>query len=152
MADKQYIHDRVAVFCDGCWIWLQSVDKDGYGKAAEFRKSIRAHRLSYKLFRDQIPKGKQLDHVVCDEPMCCNPWHVELSTARENTMRSLAAPAAINSRKTHCSKGHEFTPENTRYEKKGRNTGRYERKCKKCQAIKMAAYYQNVLKPKRRLG
>jgi hypothetical protein len=43
-------------------------------------------------------------------------------------------PAAMNAAKTHCHRGHEFSPENTRVNANG------SRSCRQCDAIKQAAY------------
>lgn len=52
-----------------------------------------------------------LDHL-CRITLCCNPEHLEPVTQAENIMRGIA-PSAFNAVKTHCKRGHEFTPENT---------------------------------------
>jgi hypothetical protein len=61
-----------------------------------------------------------------------NPAHLELVTPRENTEASTATPAHINRRKTHCPRGHEFTPENT-YIQVRKNGTSVSRSCKRCQ-------------------
>lgn len=99
----------------GCWLWLGYLLPAGYGKIGclvDGRwRTLYAHRVGYELHRGHIPKGLDLDHL-CRTPCCVNPWHLEPVTARENVRRS-KAPAALNAGKTHCKRGHEFTPENT---------------------------------------
>lgn len=74
-----------------------------------------------------IPEGLDLDHL-CRVRQCVNPDHLEPVTARENLMRSPLTQASINSAKTHCKRGHEFTPDNTRiFPKSG------SRCCKTCE-------------------
>lgn len=96
----------------GCWEWTGYKLSDGYGQVGYRGKAVRVHRLVFELMVGPIPPGKQLDHYVCDNPPCCNPEHLRPATSRENSLRS-SSPLAVNARKTHCSRGHEFTPENT---------------------------------------
>lgn len=94
----------------GCWLWIASVSS-GYGYFQYAGKREPAHRVSYKLFRGSIPKGLQIDHL-CRVRRCVNPEHLEAVTVRENVLRG-NGPTARHARKTHCPRGHEFTPENT---------------------------------------
>lgn len=96
---------------DDCWIW-QGQLAYGYGVFSNGRRGgYAAHRFSYELCVAPIPEGLQLDHL-CRNPPCVNPLHLEPVTPRENTLRGTSF-AAINATKTHCIRGHEFTPENT---------------------------------------
>ena len=52
-----------------------------------------------------------IDHL-CRNPACVNPAHLEPVTNRTNIRRGYG-PSGLNARKTHCIKGHEYTPENT---------------------------------------
>ena len=64
---------------DGCWLWLASTI-NGYG---QFGKGLRAHRVSYSLYRGEIPDGMCVLHK-CDVPLCVNPDHLFLGTRIEN--------------------------------------------------------------------
>jgi hypothetical protein len=78
----------------------------------------------YELMVGPIPDGYDLDHLChtsapdcrqgrrCQHRACCNPAHLEPVTSRENTLRG-SSVVALNAAKTHCQRGHEFTPENT---------------------------------------
>lgn len=109
------VAERIARYTDidpstGCWLWTGFVEPSGYGRMTYGGQQL-AHRISYEHFVGPIPAGLQLDHL-CRVRNCVNPEHLEPVTARENTLRG-EAPAALNARKTHCIRGHEFTPENT---------------------------------------
>jgi len=90
----------------GCWLWIKYRDKNGYGRTTVNSKSARAHRVAYEHYR-QVKADGILDHIVCDNKSCVNPYHVEVSTVRANTLRG-TAPSAHNARKTHCNNGHPF--------------------------------------------
>ncbi len=81
----------------------------------------------------QIPADMTVDHI-CEVPACVNPDHLRLMPLTANVLRSRLNPAAINSRKTHCIHGHEFTPENTYVPRPG------VRHCRACARDRQAAY------------
>lgn len=101
-----------------CWVWQGRPKNSGYGQMTVrddgAMRTILAHRASYETFVAAIPDGNQLDHL-CRVRLCVNPAHLEPVTPRQNVHRSPIAPAAVNARKTHCPKGHEYTPENTSF-------------------------------------
>lgn len=118
---------------DTCWLWTGSLDRYGYGRFNPSRpEAWSAHRYAYLTLVGLIPDGQQLDHL-CRVRRCVNPAHLEPVTSRENTMRG-ETPAAINARKTHCPKGHEYTAENTRVSADG------ERNCRVCHRAMNARY------------
>lgn len=69
---------------NGCWIWMLSIIKDGYGRMQIGPKKILAHRLSYEAFIGKIPEGMLVLHS-CDVPSCINPDHLFIGTDQTNT-------------------------------------------------------------------
>lgn len=85
---------------------------------------ILAHRVAYEQAYGKIPESLVIDHL-CRNGLCVNPYHLEAVDNITNVMRGEGAPAR-NARKTHCYKGHEFTPDNTHISPQNR------RICKTC--------------------
>lgn len=103
---------RILVDDNGCWIWQGGLTKNGYGTIGFDRKKFYVHRASYTAHVGEIPAGLDLDHL-CRVRSCCNPEHLEPVTRSENLRRSPLV-GRTGSSPTHCKRGHEFTPENTR--------------------------------------
>jgi hypothetical protein len=122
---------------DGCWIW-RGATKNGYGVFYVGDGQVQAHRYAYELDRGSIPEGLTIDHLChteavvecrdgssCPHRRCVRPDHLEPVPLGDNIRRG------GNATKTHCKRGHEFTPENTYVLKRG------GRSCKTC--LKMHA-------------
>ena len=104
---------KVEVADDGCWNWSAHRDKDGYGvwrHPGRHELGRRAHRISYSVLVEEIPKGLQIDHR-CRNRACVNPGHLEPVTHRVNVDRGENYVAA-NRAKTHCPQGHELAGDN----------------------------------------
>jgi len=72
----------------GCWLWAGAIRHDGYGAfVLEAGVTRVAHRVSYALFKANIPAGLVLDHI-CMNKACVNPDHLEPVTRQENTYRA----------------------------------------------------------------
>jgi hypothetical protein len=66
-----------------CWPWLGFLDRDGYGRVSWKGRKQYAHRLVYVLLGGAMPEGAKLLHG-CDNPPCCNPWHLWKGTQLQN--------------------------------------------------------------------
>lgn len=114
----QYIHktkERMLETCceqkNGCWLWtgyrcepkkiygLTSCNLDGK------KKKILAHRLSYRLWKGEIPEGLFVLHS-CDTPLCINPGHLHLGTSLDNMneMKQRGRGRKVMGEKNHKSK------------------------------------------------
>jgi hypothetical protein len=133
------IFSKVAVNpITGCWEWTAALNTYGYGCIWYKGRQEVAHRLIYAWTVGPIPKGVApdipgLDHIVCDNPSCCNPVHLRPATTVENLRRTNSI-SAVNRRKTHCIYGHELTTYPNR-------SGGYGRTCKTCQKRTCHAAY-----------
>lgn len=133
------IHERVlarSVETDGgCLVYGGPLNNHGYGRLNvgssrdPKRKQILAHRAVYEAMVGPIPEGMVIDHL-CRVRNCVKPEHLEAVTQAENLRRGnrWAEP------RTHCSHGHELTPENVKETPSGR------RECRTCKRISDAAY------------
>lgn len=119
----------------GCWLWTGTLGRGGYSQFTVGAKDWHSsgHKWAYQHFIGPVPDGLHLDHL-CRTPACVNPAHLEPVTCRENLLRGDTFQAK-NAAKTHCLRGHEFTPENTyrRLDRPG------HRACKTCQRMRDAA-------------
>ena len=144
-AEKQRIFSKIVIDPKTqCWNWTG--DKNRRYGAINFRgKTEKVHRLLYTAFVGQLPayNGKDvLDHVVCNNPSCCNPKHVKLVKQSFNVLRSKSI-SGINSRKTHCVRGHPLPKATERLP-----SGNLGRRCVICRNINKRRRYhaQKTLK------
>lgn len=125
---------------DECWHRKPTDDRQGYGRFFFEGKHRGVHVASYMMFVGPIPEGFHVDHLChdpaecslgedCPHRACVNPAHLEPKLPRDNVLRG-GGPSAIHARKTHCKRGHEFTPENTYL---GTDGGR---SCKACWKVR----------------
>lgn len=119
---------------NGCIEWLGYLDADGYGRYyANYPNTVYVHRIAFERTKGSIPEGMQVDHI-CFNRKCLNPDHLQLLTASENARRispegRLAWRLAQERRRqdvTHCQRGHEFSADNTKVDRRG------QRSCKTC--------------------
>jgi hypothetical protein len=119
-----------------CVVWPGHIDQKGYGiKWLAHKKRVKAHRHAWEQVHGPIADGLQIDHL-CRNTACVNVDHLEVTTARVNSLRSMSIQA-LNARKTHCLRGHPFSPENT-YTQKGGKRG-----CRECNRLRSRRYYRD---------
>lgn len=107
------------------WTFEGWLNPKGYGQIWWQGKMRSVHRVAYELLVGPIDDGLHIDHL-CRFPACVRPDHLEAVTPRENALRGIST-VARQARQTHCHRGHEFTPENTR-----RWAGNNSRQCIAC--------------------
>ena len=78
----------------GCWEFTGARKAGGYGHM-KFEDGYQgAHRVSYRIYKGDIPHGMFVCHH-CDNPPCFNPDHLWLGTVQDNAddMIRKGAPA-----------------------------------------------------------
>ena len=70
-----------------CWEWLAS-KPNSYGRFSIHRKPWKAHRVAWILTYGPIPEGLLCCHH-CDNPGCCNPYHLFLGTNTDNMLDAI---------------------------------------------------------------
>ena len=124
---------------ENCWEWI-GTKSHKYGQFWNGSKRVQAHRFSYELLNDSIPKGMVIDHL-CRNEGCVNPEHLEVVTHTENVKRGLAGfvTGLRNRAKKMCPYGHPYDEENTYVDKTNR------RCCRAC----WKKYHQTAQRRKR---
>ena len=126
--------DNISISPSGCWEWTASLFPLGYGQFYANKKRTSCHRFIYEYYYGNIYPKLTIDHL-CRNRKCCNPIHLEQVTLQENLQRG-NTQAAINSQKTHCKRGHEYTKENTYFMASDNS-----RNCRECQRLRSRKHY-----------
>lgn len=65
-----------------CWLWTAAI-ANGYGVFSLKSRNAIAHRVAWVMMYGDIPEGLLVCHH-CDNPSCCNPYHLFLGTQSDN--------------------------------------------------------------------
>lgn len=69
-----------------CWEWQAARNAKGYGRLTSGRGiNLKAHRVAFALSNGGIVDDDTNVLHRCDNPPCCNPSHLFIGTAKDNT-------------------------------------------------------------------
>lgn len=123
---------------DECWPWTAYKDRWGYGYFRVEGRLRPVHRWAYSHFVVPVPDHLTVDHVRtrgCTRKDCVNFLaHLEPVPMIVNVIRGNGV-CALNARKTHCKRGHEFTTSNTHIRPDG------SRSCRTCVRLRNKSRY-----------
>lgn len=95
---------------NGCWVWVGSRDRDGYGLITWEGTNLRPHRVSYEHFVGEIQENFMVCHH-CDNPSCFNPTHLFQGTNRDNSEDMCQKGRSFKGETHHSAK---LTPDDVR--------------------------------------
>jgi hypothetical protein len=127
----------------GCILWPEThVKENGYGWVVVGGKTEYAHRWVMRAGPDDV-----VDHAChnraardgecdggdsCQHRRCVNPGHL-IFTDQGSNLRATPHGNVAKRFRTHCSKGHEFSTENTIWESRREKGKMYSRRrCRTC--------------------
>lgn len=139
---ERFFAKIVADPATGCWNWTGCTAGIGYGSIRfRNREMVYTHRLMYAWVFGPLPKGRgkripTVDHK-CNNTRCCNPFHLQVLSHRDNVLKSNSI-SAVYARRTHCNNGHLLDGRNARC--------RYCKTCNRASAI--ASYSRRKRRPR----
>jgi len=84
----------------GCWVWRNAGKGKGrlpYGNLCFRQKTYSAHRLSWELFKGEVPESTCVLHT-CDNASCVNPEHLFLGSHLDNERDKLKKGRGVGER------------------------------------------------------
>lgn len=123
-----------------CQVYDGSHSGKGYGRLMVVSVRWATHRLAWIERHGPIPPDTPFALHRCDNPPCFADGHLFLGTHADNAADRNAkgrCKSGIRQReKTHCKRGHEYSPENTKVRPRGNGLARH---CIACDEIRAEA-------------
>ena len=90
---------------DDCWEWQRGKNEKGYGllTLTGVKHTQKAHRVAWMLTYGPIQPGVHVLHT-CDNPGCCNPYHLFTGTNLDNVKDKMAKGRMQKGEKTSKAK------------------------------------------------
>jgi hypothetical protein len=119
----------------GCWIWVGSLYRSGYGQLTAGGKHMAAHRASFIAHGGHVPHGLWVLHR-CDVRCCVNPFHLYPGTPTDNRRDTIERSNWEHpyGRRTTCSAGHNYSVTGFRIAADG------SRVCRECMKLHMRRF------------
>lgn len=84
LSEAMAIPIKYRVSKNECWeVFSHALTKFGHPTITRNKKSYNIHRYVYMLLGNKIEDSEVLRHK-CDNPICCNPAHMETGTQSDN--------------------------------------------------------------------
>lgn len=107
----QELLNKKIVLSNDCWTIDTHNNGNGYRrfeiKIDGKRIKYYMHIESYKVHKGEIPEGLYVRHVVCNNPACFNPEHLEVGTQKDNMQDAVKADRQAKGTKIPQSKLNE---------------------------------------------
>jgi hypothetical protein len=104
-------HGPMCPYC--CWEWQAMRNHGGYGMFARFLEGkwrpYRAHRFMWEWLNRQTLPPRRLVLHHCDNPPCCNPWHLYPGTHAINGRDASKRGLLAHRRRARVRYGQELT-------------------------------------------
>jgi hypothetical protein len=92
-------HSKLKPTANGCLEYIGGKLKTGYG-IFNAGGSVLAHRFAYMTFHEVALKPNEyVRHLACNNPSCCNPLHLAVGSAKDNSLDMVNAGRSIKGRK-----------------------------------------------------
>lgn len=121
---------------DECWEWQGFRNQGGYGILG----GRIANRWQIESILGRALGERELVCHHCDNPPCCNPAHLFVGSARDNSNDAASKGRRVGRPESPtCKRGHELAGANLRLAIRKRD-GRAKRVCRACEAIRSRSY------------